>query len=271
MKRQLTPNEFFVLHTSSNGFHLNPSTQRFVMDDLIQHINEHPEIEKLTLSKCGLNDNNIISLTDMLKNNQSISELDLSRNKFKLIGANAIVSMLEVNKTITALIVSRNRFSDEGIGAFAKMMESNSTLTSININFCNDCPVNRDLSKTQNHILAKINKELNKNKRWKEIFPQYFADQVIALCQGVRQQRILIIKDILVNHILTSCSFNIPVDLVVKMCNFIYENLVEKQSTKPTFFNNPVTAAKKPDELLNKSDVDRDIFVNKFIKQKKLM
>ncbi len=91
--------------------------------------NNDPSLTTLSLSSFGLTDQDAILIADALKNNNKVTELDVSSNNIWAVGAAALAS----NQTLTSLNVSYNNIGDAGAAALV----NNITLTSLNVSYGN--------------------------------------------------------------------------------------------------------------------------------------
>ena len=98
----------------------------------------------LDISSQGLTDNNILTLTQSLSNNHSITSLDLEYNNIGANGARALAN----NHSITSLIISVNNIGADG----ATILANNHSITSLDLE-CNN--IGDEAKKTINTMLKR--------------------------------------------------------------------------------------------------------------------
>jgi Ran GTPase-activating protein (RanGAP) involved in mRNA processing and transport len=62
------------------------------------------EMQSVNLAKAGIDNDSIRMLANALKENKSVTKIDLRANKIGAKGASALADALKVNKTVTASI-----------------------------------------------------------------------------------------------------------------------------------------------------------------------
>ncbi len=90
-------------------------------------------IRKLNLNSNFINNNGIISLANILKDNITITDLDLSFNKFNFEVASNLKEVIMFNKTIMTLFLDNNNLGDPGIFILVQGLIENNTLRKLNI------------------------------------------------------------------------------------------------------------------------------------------
>lgn len=83
---------------------------------------------KLDLSKNRLNDQEVMGLSAILRDDNVIRELDLSENKIGCDGAKGLSAMLMENTTLTVLKLGQNHVGNEGARALKEALMRNKTL-----------------------------------------------------------------------------------------------------------------------------------------------
>lgn len=128
------------------------------IDTLLTCLGDNLLLESLSLRHANLQDNGLIHIVNMLKNNSSIHTVDLYDNFISCKGVAQIVNILRSNKTVRKLNLGRNTFKTEGAIEIAKMLQSNNTLHTVYIHR------NGIESNAGTHIadMLKINKGLKK-------------------------------------------------------------------------------------------------------------
>ena len=81
----------------------------------------------------GMRDKEVRFLSETLTNNKSVTDLDLSQNKFGDSGAGFVNAMLKINKAIKRLNLSGNKFRALGVGYISEALEVNESLTDLNL------------------------------------------------------------------------------------------------------------------------------------------
>lgn len=74
-----------------------------------------------------------IVIGELLRNNSTVSRLDLARNQIGDAGACALAAMLGVNSTVEYLNLESNTFGERGGTAFCENLRSNTSLQYLNI------------------------------------------------------------------------------------------------------------------------------------------
>ncbi|KAL0238004.1 hypothetical protein GEMRC1_012478 [Eukaryota sp. GEM-RC1] len=72
-------------------------------------------------------------LIELLKENSTVTSIDLSWNYIGDEGARALANVMKVNTTVTSINLSRNSISAKGIKVLAEALKVNSAVTSINL------------------------------------------------------------------------------------------------------------------------------------------
>lgn len=93
----------------------------------------HPDLKTVDLSHKILDLRDVRKLTSALKENLTITEIDLSKTQIGDEGAKILAEYLQDNHYIKRLDLYQALIHDEGMIALAKSLESNSALTSINL------------------------------------------------------------------------------------------------------------------------------------------
>ncbi|WP_039454784.1 leucine-rich repeat domain-containing protein [Candidatus Jidaibacter acanthamoebae] len=94
--------------------------------------------ENETITSLNLSDNNIgeaggIAIAEALKENKTITSLDLGGNDIGAAGGIAIAEASKENKTITSLNLSDNNIEEAGGIAIAEALKENKTITSLDL------------------------------------------------------------------------------------------------------------------------------------------
>jgi Ran GTPase-activating protein (RanGAP) involved in mRNA processing and transport len=100
--------------------------------------NNYSSLKKLSLNKNGISNDGVQYLTDMLKLNQTLTELWLSDNEIGNEGVKQLADVLiHYNRTLKVLALSFNIFiTDLTIDHLLQMFEHNKTLTKFLMNDC---------------------------------------------------------------------------------------------------------------------------------------
>ncbi|KAG0336628.1 hypothetical protein BG004_007956 [Podila humilis] len=93
------------------------------------------KVSTLDLSKMSLGDSEVTKLSKALNANPlfQVSVLDLSRNNFGVLGAQALAKFLKSNITVTHINLLWNKLEDDSAQALAIALETNTTLESLNL------------------------------------------------------------------------------------------------------------------------------------------
>ena len=89
-------------------------------------------VASLDLSGLELNHEQAAALSEALKSNSTLEELDLQDNKFGVAGAQSLAGMLQVNRALKSANLAYNDIGDGGAIAISAALESNITLTNLN-------------------------------------------------------------------------------------------------------------------------------------------
>lgn len=121
--------------------------------------NHYSSLKILLLNKNGISNDGLRYISDMLRTNQTLTELELSNNEIGNEGVKYLTNILNYyNRTLKLLVLSFNIFiTDSSIDHFRTMFEHNQTLKKLSINDCN-------LSTSGKHKLIKL---VDKNKELK--------------------------------------------------------------------------------------------------------
>jgi Ran GTPase-activating protein (RanGAP) involved in mRNA processing and transport len=99
---------------------------------LLQALTTNPNLKKLDLT---INDIDDTCLTEVLipwlRNNTTLEELNISRNKIGPLGALALATMLKENTTLNKLVLNHNDIGDTGAIALFQALEINTRLISL--------------------------------------------------------------------------------------------------------------------------------------------
>lgn len=126
----------------------------------------HPDrcssIRILYLSKTGITNQGVVYLAEMLKTNQSITELWLSNNEIGNEGVESLASVLaDENRTLKFLSLSTNRLiTDQCLDAVISILDKNSTLKKLWIKDCQLMNEGKERLKTHFHEKRKLIVEL---------------------------------------------------------------------------------------------------------------
>lgn len=87
----------------------------------------------LNLSCCGLEKDNMVSIGEALRENTSIIELNLRKNRIGKFGLKPLIAGLKENKTLQKLDVSGNDLGVLGAASLAAILEGNTGLKEVNL------------------------------------------------------------------------------------------------------------------------------------------
>ena len=83
------------------------------------------------LNNKNLNNEQLLILSDLLKNDNVLTTLNLSHNNISDEGASILANSLKYNHTLTTLNLSHNNISDEGAISFAEIFKINTKLQAL--------------------------------------------------------------------------------------------------------------------------------------------
>ncbi|WP_375333338.1 hypothetical protein [Candidatus Tisiphia endosymbiont of Xenochironomus xenolabis] len=127
------------LHEINANIANNPGSYKINLAELVDFIKSNTNITRVSLPYCDRIDENNMSFVDLLKNS-NITKLNIAANGLGDTAANdstniikSIAEALKNNKTLTILDLSSNFIGDEGAKAIAEALKKNKTLTSLNL------------------------------------------------------------------------------------------------------------------------------------------
>ena len=88
--------------------------------------------ESMDFSNKGINKNNIVETSSLIKNNSELNNLDISSNKINDIGLKLILEAIS-NKAIDTLNLSNITINSEGIKYLGKFLISNNTIKHLDL------------------------------------------------------------------------------------------------------------------------------------------
>ena len=91
------------------------------------------EIDKWPFRKISNQDARMEFLSNCLKENDTLFDLDLRNNGITDIGATLIAQAIEINKTLKILSMSHNKLSDDGVTAICTYLKNNNTLQQLDL------------------------------------------------------------------------------------------------------------------------------------------
>ena len=100
---------------------------------MIESIKFSTTLQTLVIIDCGIQDAEATIVSDCLKHNTSIREVNLSWNFITSKGAVEIFKAIEVNSAIHKLNISTNNISDDASSAINECLNNNTTLQYLNI------------------------------------------------------------------------------------------------------------------------------------------
>ena len=95
---------------------------------LAEAIKDNKTITKIDISCNDIKDEGSIAIAQALQTNKTITEIKLSNNNIGVRGAEAIADALKINKIIKVLYLTNNNIQDAGAKAFAETLRNNKTL-----------------------------------------------------------------------------------------------------------------------------------------------
>ena len=94
---------------------------------------EYLNAESVNLSSMGISKFEVVIISDCLKINNTLCELNLSSNRITVEGAKRFAEVIKVNTTLERLNISHNAISDGGIIAISDCLKINSRLCELNL------------------------------------------------------------------------------------------------------------------------------------------
>jgi hypothetical protein len=98
--------------------------------------NPNTSMSSLLLWGNAIGDRGALILAEVLRNNGTLTWLDLRSNCLSDVGAKAMATVLKTNITLTALSLKANRIEEPGVKALASMLATNNTLTDLQLMGC---------------------------------------------------------------------------------------------------------------------------------------
>ena len=115
---------------------------------IIEAIKENKTLLKLDASFIKIQDEDYIS--DCLKINKSLKELNMSENMITSNGAKEIATAIRVNTTLEKLDLSCNRISNDGVSFISDGLQFNTSLQELNISY--NCITNKGIKEISEAI-----------------------------------------------------------------------------------------------------------------------
>ena len=103
----------------------------------VKPIFEVKALQRLDLSNNNLSDDGAVTISDGLKNNNTLLELNISHNNITNKGIKNITESIQVNTTLKKLDLSHNVISDDGTVTISDGLKNNNTLLELNISHNN--------------------------------------------------------------------------------------------------------------------------------------
>ena len=100
---------------------------------LAEMLKENRTLRQLDVSVNSIGDGGATALAEMLKENRILQQLNVSNNSIGIGGATALVEMLKENRTLQQLNVSQNSIVEGGATALAEMLKENRMLQQLNV------------------------------------------------------------------------------------------------------------------------------------------
>ena len=100
---------------------------------LAEMLKENRTLQQLDVSGNSIGQGGATALAEMLKENRTLQQLDVSGNSIGQGGATALAEMLKENRTLQQLDVSGNSIGQGGATALAEMLKENGTLQQLDV------------------------------------------------------------------------------------------------------------------------------------------
>ncbi|XP_032360258.1 leucine-rich repeat-containing protein 34 [Etheostoma spectabile] len=132
-----TMSEFYSAVCKEHEIEINPY--------IVQVLEATTVTESVTLKVRGnsrlrnvqrLNDDDVLAICECLRNNQSVSGLDVRYNNITDEGVGHLVGLLQCNSTLLSLRLSGNKIGNRGAMHLAGMLQVNSTLKELQLADC---------------------------------------------------------------------------------------------------------------------------------------
>ena len=114
-----------------SGIHIGDAEVNTLSDAL----KVNSSLTELNLQGNGIGDAGATSLSDALKINSSLAELNLHANEIGASGATSLSESLQINSSVTELDLSRNYIGDSGAASLSNALEVNSSLTELDLQY----------------------------------------------------------------------------------------------------------------------------------------
>ena len=92
---------------------------------------------ELNISNCQTEDSSVLTISSCLMTNRTLCKLNLSSNKITDKGTNKLAEAIQVNTMLQELNISKNNITDEGAKRLAEVIQMNTTLEELNISINN--------------------------------------------------------------------------------------------------------------------------------------
>ena len=92
------------------------------------------KLEVLDISCNNVFDEGAVTITECLKHNETLIELDISNNNI-IEGIKIIIDSMQVNTTLQKLFIHSNRISDDGILVISEYLAQNTTLQELSLSW----------------------------------------------------------------------------------------------------------------------------------------
>ena len=102
---------------------------------ITEAIKVNKTVRELQLGGNNISNDGAATISDALKSNDSLQILDISFNQINGEGAIKVAEAIKVNKTLLKLDMCRNKISDDGAAAISDALKSNNSLQILNISF----------------------------------------------------------------------------------------------------------------------------------------
>ena len=103
----------------------------------VKPIFEVKALQRLDLSNNTLTDDGAVTISDGLKNNNTLLELNISHNNITNMGTKKIAEAIQINSTLQNINISKNLILSEGLVYFMEAVKNNCTLQVVNITYNN--------------------------------------------------------------------------------------------------------------------------------------
>jgi hypothetical protein len=124
---------YLTTNTRINDLNLHNVIGYYIIDSISEVLKTNNTLSKIIISKNGINDEYIKNFFDMLAVNKSLTYIDLSGNRITDEGIKYLAGALLFNNTLEYIDLSDNDIDDEGIILLAESLVSNKSVKELKL------------------------------------------------------------------------------------------------------------------------------------------